>query len=50
MADKGHILGAVACSETAEVVMEDDIEAPVQSIFDHPMPAYWTCNGFAPVT
>jgi len=37
MPDDGHVFGAVAFSETGLVVAEDDIEHPVQLVFDAPV-------------
>lgn len=37
--DHGHVLGAEAGSQAGQVVVEDDIEDPMQAIFDVPMTA-----------
>jgi hypothetical protein len=34
--DDGHVLGAVAASQTSEIVVEDYVEDPVQSVLDGP--------------
>ena len=37
--DDRHVLRSEAGPETSEIVVEDDIEDPVQAIFDAPMGA-----------
>src|SRR3546814_9478384 len=35
--DDGHVLGPVPGAQTGEVVVEDDVEHPVQPVLDAPM-------------
>ena len=37
MAHQSHVLGAVAASQARLVLFEDDIEHPVQAVFDSPV-------------
>ncbi len=38
--DDGHVFGSVAGSEAGEIVVEDDIQDPVQSVLDVPVAAH----------
>ena len=40
MADGGHVVRAVSGSQTREVLMEDDIQHPMQTVLDMPMAAH----------
>jgi hypothetical protein len=44
--DHGHVFGAVAGSEARLVLVEDDVEDPVEAIFDPPMAAHGVGGGF----
>ena len=35
----GEVLRGISCSDTAVVLVEDDVENPVQLVFDRPMAA-----------
>ncbi len=39
MPDNGHVMCAMALSEPGLVVIEDDVEGPVEGIFDSPVSA-----------
>ena len=38
VSDDGHVFGAVSFSEAGLVVAEDDVEDPVEAVFDAPVP------------
>ncbi len=38
--DDGHVLRAVAGSQSGQIVMEDEIDNPVQAVLDAPMGAH----------
>jgi hypothetical protein len=39
MSDDGHFFGSVTLAQARLIVVEDDIEHPMQSVFDAPMAA-----------
>jgi hypothetical protein len=43
--DDGHILGSVACSQPRQIVVKDNVEHPVQAVFDAPMASDGGCEG-----
>lgn len=40
MPDDGHVEGAMALSKPRLMVVEDDIEGPIQSVLDQPVAAH----------
>jgi hypothetical protein len=36
MADDGHVLGSVSSSQSGEIIVEDDVEDPVEAVLDAP--------------
>ena len=44
--DDGHVLGAVTGSQSGEIIVEDDVENPMQAILDPPMGAHGGGEGF----
>jgi len=40
----GHVLRCIACSEAGKVVMEDDVEDPMEAVLDAPMGANGACE------
>ena len=45
VADNGHVLGAMSGAQPVEIVVEDDVEHPVQSVLDAPMRPHGTGEG-----
>ena len=43
--DDGHVLGSAACSQARQVVVKDDVEHPMEAIFDAPMASHGCCEG-----
>ena len=43
--DNGHVFGPVSGAESSEVVVEDDVEDPVEAIFDAPVGAHGPGQG-----
>jgi len=43
--DDGHIFGAMSGSEARLVLFEDDVEDPVEAVFDAPMAAHGVGGG-----
>jgi len=44
--DDGHVLRSVLAAEAGEIVVEDDVENPVQPVLDAPMGAHCGRKGF----
>ena len=43
--DDGHVLGSAACSQPGQVVVKDDVEYPMEAIFDAPMASHGCGEG-----
>ena len=46
MADNGHVPGAMAGAEARLVLIEGDVEGPVQVVFDGPVASHGNGEGF----
>ena len=44
VSDDGHVLCAMALSQPRLIVLEDNVEGPVEGVFDEPMAAHGLCR------
>ena len=45
--DDRHVGGPMGGAQAREIVMEDDIQYPMEAVFDPPMAAHDACEGFS---